>query len=127
MEEDALKLVLDEDNRPVVDRPYLAREAGLSRYERILNYDFSAGDAYWEQTGAFWAQVRAYWDRLYAQRERFAFEKSVDGTPMFMALFAMADASAQESDGSARGETDAPTRSGNGAAVAETLEKYLKP
>ncbi|GIS01696.1 MAG: hypothetical protein CM15mP103_02470 [Gammaproteobacteria bacterium] len=52
-EEDALKLVLDEGNRPSSSQPYLAREAGLSRYDRILDYDFSAGDEYWQETGAF--------------------------------------------------------------------------
>ena len=52
-EEDALKLVLDENNRPSSSRPYLAREAGLSRYDRVLDYDFSAGDEYWQNTGAF--------------------------------------------------------------------------
>ena len=46
MEEDALKLVLDENNEPVAGQPYLAREAGLSRYERIVDYDVSAGDAF---------------------------------------------------------------------------------
>ncbi|MEE4278957.1 MAG: DUF6607 family protein [Halieaceae bacterium] len=92
MEEDALKLVLDENNDPVADQPYLAREAGLSRYERLSDYDFSAGDAYWEKTAAAWALVRDYWDALYAERDAFAFAKSVDGMPMFMALFELAEA-----------------------------------
>ena len=71
-EEDALKLVLDEHNALDPRQPYLAREAGLSRYERVRDYDFAAGDAYWAQTGAFWADVRAYWERLYAGRDEFA-------------------------------------------------------
>jgi len=141
MEEDALKLVLDDNNEPVSEQPYLAREAGLSRYERILNYDFSAGDAYWEKTAPFWAQVRDYWDEIYAERERFAFEKSVDGTPMFMELFGLADASAGagESDASAgAGESDASAGAGESDAsvaasegdtpdVAATLTRYLRP
>ncbi|MEO1080706.1 MAG: DUF6607 family protein [Pseudomonadota bacterium] len=91
MEEDALKLVLDEGNEPAGALPYLAREAGLSRYERVLNYDFSAGDAYWEKTAPFWARVRDYWDALYDERSSFGFEKSADGTPMFVALFTLAE------------------------------------
>jgi len=89
-EEDALKLVLDENNRPSTSQPYLAREAGLSRYDRLLDYDFSAGDDYWRDTGAFWSRVRHYWDALYKAESEFSFVKSVDGMPMFMALFGMA-------------------------------------
>ena len=89
-EEDALKLVLDENNRPSSSQPYLAREAGLSRYDRVLDYDFSAGDDYWEETGAFWSRVRQYWDALYKSEAEFRFDKSVEGIPMFMALFGMA-------------------------------------
>ena len=111
-EEDALKLVLDEHNAPDPRQPYLAREAGLSRYERVRDYDFAAGDAYWAQTGAFWADVRAYWERLYAGRDEFAFNKAVDGTPMFVALFKLAE----EEFG------DSAARS---AAVRQTIERYL--
>ena len=89
-EEDALKLVLDDNNRPSSSQPYLAREAGLSRYDRVLDYDFSAGDDYWKETGAFWSRVRHYWDALYKAESEFSFVKSVDGMPMFMALFGMA-------------------------------------
>jgi len=113
MEEDTLKLVLDEANEPVADQPYLAREVGLSRYERVREYDFSAGDEYWDDTAAFWAEVRAYWDELYSERDAFSFEKTVDGTPMFMALFDLADASAE--DGAAPED-----------AVESTLDAYVK-
>ena len=89
-EEDALKLVLDDNNRPSSSQPYLAREAGLSRYDRVLDYDFSAGDDYWEETGAFWSRVRQYWDALYKAESAFSFVKSAEGMPMFMALFGMA-------------------------------------
>lgn len=90
-EEDALKLALDAQNDPVAELPYLAREAGISRYERLLDYDFSAGDAYWQETSAFWAEVRAYWDALYASQDTFSLQDSADGMPMFMALFTLAE------------------------------------
>ncbi len=90
-EEDALKLVLDENNRPSSSQPYLARETGLSRYDRVLDYDFSAGDEYWQDTSAFWSRVRNYWDALYKAESAFSLVKSVNGTPMFMALFGMAE------------------------------------
>ena len=88
-EEDALKLVLDAHNRPAAEQPYLAREAGLSRYDRVLDYDFSAGDLYWQTTGPFWSRVRQYWSDLYNKESAFRFVKTVDGVPMFMALFDM--------------------------------------
>ena len=83
-----MKLVLDEKNRPSSSQPYLAREAGLSRYDRILDYDFSAGDDYWQDTGAFWSRVRHYWDAVYNAESEFRFVKSVEGMPMFMAYLA---------------------------------------
>ncbi len=90
-EEDTLKLVLADDNRPVADRPYLAREAGLSRYERLQNYDFSAGDAYWQKTENFWSAVRRFWQGVYNNAAEFNVAKSVEGKPMYRALFALAD------------------------------------
>ncbi len=112
-EEDALKLVLDADNQPDTEQPYLAREAGLSRYERISDYDFAAGDAYWVRTRAFWAKVRAYWDKVYAEQDRFELRKTVDGKPLFMALFELADQTELD-DAAQQSELEA------------TLSRYLK-
>lgn len=112
-EEDALKLVLGEDNQADTEQPYLAREAGLSRYERIRDYDFAAGDAYWARTGAFWAEVRSYWDKVYAEQDRFELQKNVDGKPLYVALFELADQS--ELDGSAQQ-----------AELEATMSRYLK-
>lgn len=113
-EEDALKLVLDEQNQPVAEGPYLAREAGLSRYERIKDYDFSAGDEYWNKTRVFWAQVRAYWDSVFATQKAFGLEKSIDGVPMFMALFTLAESA----DMSPAEQRD---------LVRDAINPYLKP
>jgi len=111
-EEDALKLVLNDKQTPSPTQPYLAREAGLSRYERIRGYDFSAGDDYWSQTQEFWADVRRYWDTVYRENDHFGFSKSVDGTPMFMALFSLA-------------ESDYPNADARRVAIQQTLDRYL--
>lgn len=92
MEEDALKTVLNDDGTAREQGPYLAREAGISRYQRIVDYDFSAGDEYWQRTGPFWAQVRGFWRDLYDESEGFGLHKSVDGKPLFAALFGLAEA-----------------------------------
>ena len=111
-EEDALKLVLDDRNNPGFEQPYLAREAGLSRYDRIVGYDFNAGDEYWRNTGPFWSRVRDYWATLYRNESAFHFVKSVEGVPLFMAMFNMADEpfdTVEQMD----------------AAIADTLSRYV--
>lgn len=90
-EEDNLKLVLDGAGEPAAGTPYLAREAGVNRYEHIVGYDFSAGDAYWSRTGPFWAEVRAAWGELLAGNERFRIRDRVDGEPLFAVMFRLAE------------------------------------
>jgi hypothetical protein len=90
-EEDNLKLVLDEQGQPAADVPYLAREVGVARYEHVVDFDFSAGDRYWQRTGVFWRDVRAAWDAVYAERESFEYLEEVDGQEMFVPLFEYAE------------------------------------
>ena len=85
-EESNDKLVLD--NPPHI----LAREAGLNRYERITDHDFSAGDQYWSKTGAFWRVVRDAWADVWSEHDTFTFESRADDGVLFMKLFAFADA-----------------------------------
>lgn len=116
MEEDALKLVLTDGGEPRAELPYLARESGISRYEHITGFDFSAGDAYWQETGPFWAEVRRFWSELYASEDRFALHKEVDGTPLFRALFSLADAYRGASADASAIRTD----------LTETLAPYVR-
>jgi len=90
-EEDNLKLVLDAQGQPAAAAPYLAREVGVARYEHIVDFDFSAGDAYWQRSGPFWRDVRAAWDAVYADRESFEYLEEVDGQEMFVPLFEYAE------------------------------------
>ncbi|HEY8520833.1 MAG TPA: DUF6607 family protein [Gammaproteobacteria bacterium] len=90
-EEDNLKLALGSDGQPAKDQPYLAREVGLARYERVTNVDFSAGDRYAERTGQFWADVRDAWADIYAERDEFGLAEEVDGRPLFEPLFDYAE------------------------------------
>lgn len=90
-EHDNLKVVLNADGSLAADTPYLARETGLSRYQRIVDYDFSAGDAYWESTQAFWQEVREAWADIYRRRDQFTLRGEVDGAPLFSTMFGMAD------------------------------------
>lgn len=89
-EEDNLKLVLDADGEPRDELPYMAREAGLARYELLRDFDVSAGDAYWERTGPFWALVREQWARLLSEREQVILQPEVGGERLFEVMFAYA-------------------------------------
>ena len=98
-EEENYKLRLDDQGNRT-DAPYLAKELGLNRYERIVDFDFSAGDQYWQDTGGFWQVVRELWQEYFEQDEQFSFSEAVDGMPLFAALF-QAAAEWQAEEGSA--------------------------
>jgi hypothetical protein len=83
-EENNLKLALN-------PRRFLAREYGVARYERIRDYDFSAGETYYTRTEPFWAEVRAAWRELEEARGRFAMRAPVDQGQLFMPFFEYAD------------------------------------
>lgn len=90
-EEDNLKVTLDGAGVFADETPVLAREAGLNRYERIVDYDWSAGDEYWAATAAYWQQVREAWAEIYRERDVVRLKDQVGGQPLFMAMFEQAD------------------------------------
>jgi hypothetical protein len=79
-EENNLKLALNQ-------KRFLAREYGVARYERIRDYDFSAGETYYTRTEPFWAEVRAAWRELEEARGRFAMRAPVDQGQLFIPFF----------------------------------------
>jgi hypothetical protein len=79
-EENNLKLALD-------GRRYLSREYGVARYERIKDYDFSAGEKYYARTEPFWAEVRAAWRELEHAAGRFTVRAPVDQSQLFVPFF----------------------------------------
>lgn len=93
----------------------LAREIGIARYERLRNFDRSAGDEYWQATRDFWAEVRAYWRREMAEHDAIRLVGEVDGRNLFEPLFERAQAIA---DGEEFGAAD------NRAFIEETIDSY---
>ena len=91
-EEDNLKVVLDDDGEPA---QVLARENGLARYQRIDNYDWGAGDDYWQRTGPFWEVVRDEWRQLFNNNSRLGVSKEAGDVAMFIAMFQLADSSTE--------------------------------
>jgi hypothetical protein len=86
-EENNLKLVLDESGKARAALPYLAREYGVARYERIRDYDFGAGEKYFARTEPFWAEVRAAWREIERRDGRFTLRAPVDQGQLFIPFF----------------------------------------
>jgi hypothetical protein len=59
----------------------------VNRYEHVVDFDFSAGDRYWQRTDEFWRAVRERWARVYAERDEFAIVPEVGGREMFEPFF----------------------------------------
>jgi hypothetical protein len=72
------------------DKRYVANELGNNRYQRIAQFDWSAGDAYWNRTAPFWASVRRQWAQLIARHGQFTLKQEHEGRPLFVALFDLA-------------------------------------
>ncbi|MGD8340728.1 MAG: DUF3750 domain-containing protein [Gammaproteobacteria bacterium] len=115
-EEENLKVVLDSSGEIADDEPILSRELGVNRYEQIVDFDFSARDAYWMATSDFWADVRDEWARVYAERERFELTTPPGEQPLFMPMFIYA----AELEAGQAYDTDAGR-----AFIRETLAKYV--
>ncbi len=86
-EENNLKLALDQSGKAREKLPYLGREYGVARYERVKDYDFTAGETYLERTEPFWAEVRAAWRDIERRGPRFTLRAPVDQAHLFVAFF----------------------------------------
>jgi hypothetical protein len=90
-EEENYKLALQAPGERTDATPYLSKELGVNRYERIIDFDFSAGDQYWENTGPFWADVRKSWQALFDANPRLEIKETINGRPLFAMLFGLAE------------------------------------
>jgi hypothetical protein len=79
-EENNLKLALR-------GQRYLAREYGVARYQRIRDYDFTAGEKYFARTEPFWAEVRSAWQEIAQRAGRFTLRAPVDQGQLFLPFF----------------------------------------
>jgi hypothetical protein len=90
-EENNLKTVLDASRHVDGAKPYLAREYGVARYERIKNADFALADRYFEKTRAFWDQVLDTWSRKFAAHPEITLKGQVDELGLYIPLFEYAE------------------------------------
>ena len=94
-EQDNRKLRLKAPGEPA-EKPYLAGEEGLNRYQPVREFDFSAGDAYREETGPFWAEVRKQWQRIIESHGHFRVKPEHKDTQLFQTMFGLARAFRRE-------------------------------
>lgn len=91
-EENNLKTVLTPDRAVRATQPYVAREYGVARYERLRDADFAAANLYYERTRAFWASVRDAWRDVFDVGDAVTLRARVDEAGLFATTFAHADA-----------------------------------
>ncbi len=100
-EENNLKARLDAQRQPDAAFPYLGREVGMARYERLKDADFSAADRYYSATRPFWNEVQAAWATSFVKHSTITLKGPVDKLGLFVPLFERA---AEVEVGQAKGE-----------------------
>ncbi len=86
-EELNLKARLDARRTPDAALPYVGREVGLARYERLTDGDFAAADRYYTATKPFWDEVLATWREAFAKHGTLTLKGPVDKLGLFVPLF----------------------------------------
>jgi hypothetical protein len=71
--------------------PFVGREYGVARYERLKGADFSAADGYYAATREFWAVVMAQWQQYWAGSEKLNLKAQSDQSGAFAELFELAE------------------------------------
>jgi hypothetical protein len=90
-EENNLKAVVTEARVLDSAKPYVGREYGVARYERIKDADFKSADQYYERTKQFWQGVRNTWVDTFAKQGTVTLRGPVDKLGLFVPLFERAD------------------------------------
>ncbi len=111
-EENNLKAVVTASRGLDAARPYLGREYGVARYERMKSADFNAADQYYESTKDFWRSVRASWVSAFERQGVVTLRGPVDKLGLFVPLFERADEiAAQPSEAANKKKNDEVIRS----------------
>lgn len=90
-EQDNIKLVIDENGVPLKNNPYLVKEVGLNRYQRITGTDFSPGLDYWNNSAEFWKDVRQAWANVLSQDELVKLNSTYENRKLYDYLFEYSD------------------------------------
>ena len=79
------------NNKVTLEDFVLAKEIGLARYQRIKNFDWSAGDVYWSKTKDFWQKVRDIWTKKIENSKKITINQNVNDDILFVRLFEQAE------------------------------------
>jgi hypothetical protein len=71
--------------------PYVGREYGVARYERLKDADFAAADRYYAATREYWDAVLDAWADIWTEHQEVTVAENSDQSGAFMALFGLAD------------------------------------
>jgi hypothetical protein len=71
--------------------PFVGREYGVARYERLKGGDFAEGDRYYAATREFWSAVMSQWQRYWDQADEVNLNAHSDQSGDFAKLFELAD------------------------------------
>lgn len=115
-EENNLKAVVTKDRTIDALHPYVGREYGLARYERLRESDFAAADRYYRATKRFWDRVQDTWNGDFARDGAITLRGQVDQRNYFVPLFERA------------GEIEEGKSSGDdGPAIRAALDAMREP
>lgn len=106
-EENNLKAAIGTDRQLQSVKPFLGREYGVARYERMRDADFAAADSYYAATKNFWDRVRDTWTEAFARQGSITLKGPVDKLGLFMPLFNRADEIVEKSNSSPEADTSA--------------------
>lgn len=71
--------------------PFVGREYGVARYERLKDADFAAADAYYKATREYWDAVMDVWEEVWAKQREVVLKANSDQSGAFAGLFELAD------------------------------------
>lgn len=90
-EENNLKTVITDKRQLSSTQPYLAREYGVARYERIREQGFAEADNYFNRTRTFWGEVRSAWAATFTRNPTITLSGPIDKLGLFAPLFDQAE------------------------------------
>jgi hypothetical protein len=86
--------VHEQNNKKVIasaNQTVLAKEIGIARYERIVDFDWQIGFDYWEETSDYWKRVRNIINNKVDNSSTFKLKPPQNSEPLWSKLFMMAD------------------------------------
>jgi hypothetical protein len=79
------------DTMGAAGTPFVGREYGVARYERLKGGDFSGADGYYTVTREFWDVVMAQWQHYWSASKELNLKAQSDQSGDFAKLFDLAD------------------------------------